>query len=579
MLKLPKRTAMKSNLFLIIFFTLLLLVRSAIAQLSVTFSISNYNGYSVSCFGGNNGWIVANISGGTPPYSIMWSTLNGDTTDSISGLSANYYSVIVTDSDSTVIEDGVNLTSPTALVVSLTSSLYPNKFNVSCFGCFNGSITTDVSGGLIPYSYFWTDSVLAADRIGLEGGGYTIKVTDNNECLSSENIFLSEPNGSWTVNGNSDTDPGVNFLGTINNKDLAFKTDGIERLRIASDGKITSATNVFWDKLLVNRISSLDTVIYVGDSTLIFNGNNQTIYGTTSGTYKGLGLGNSQNKCEGIGAVGIGVVSLANGNQSVSIGNFVKTSAAGSVVIGKGIGGNNFLENITSNSLWIGFNSDVPTLVVSASNGSGTIGNVGIGTTSPDQKLVIKHNEYHGGIVLDRDDLTSAHSQIYFKKQGVEKWAIGNDSGEDGSQDFFIWDNVAQESRLYIDDAGRVAIGTMPPTAWTTGVNYKLYVGGGIATRDVKVTSALNWPDYVFEKSYDLLSIYDLETFIKRYKHMPCIPSATEIEQKNGFEVGDLISRLVQNNEEQVLYIISLQKQLDEQQGELEQLKQLVLKK
>jgi hypothetical protein len=53
---------------------------------------------------------------------------------------------------------------------------------------------------------------------------------------------------------------------------------------------------------------------------------------------------------------------------------------------------------------------------------------------------------------------------------------------------------------------------------------------------------------------------------------LPGIPSATEIKKNEGFEVGDMQKKLIKVVEEQALYIIDLQKQLDEVKKRLENL-------
>ena len=58
---------------------------------------SNYNGYNISCFGSATGSINLTITGGTPPYSIIWS--NAATTEDLSNVSAGYYRVTVDDAD------------------------------------------------------------------------------------------------------------------------------------------------------------------------------------------------------------------------------------------------------------------------------------------------------------------------------------------------------------------------------------------------------------------------------------------------------------------------------------------------
>ena len=100
-------------------------------------------------------------------------------------------------------------------------------------------------------------------------------------------------------------------------------------------------------------------------------------------------IGNGQNGAETQGhsslAIGNGVE--ANGNNSIAIGNNIKSEGFGSFTIGSGQDINNKLVNNNINSLMVGFNSNLPTLLVQASNGIGTTGNVGIGTNSPSSKL------------------------------------------------------------------------------------------------------------------------------------------------------------------------------------------------
>jgi hypothetical protein len=197
-------------------------------------------------------------------------------------------------------------------------------------------------------------------------------------------------------------------------------------------------------------------------------------------------------------------------------------------------------------------------------------GNVGIGTTTPSQKLEIYHNDATGGIVINRGAGTSSKSEIKFSKTGHEKWAIGNDFFNNGENTFFIWDqtdSIHSFAALLIDNMGRVGLGYTPPANGT----YRLYVQGGIVALDVKVTAG-TFPDYVFEKNYNLPSIYELENYINNNKHLPGIPSAIEIEKNEGFEVGDMQKKLIKVVEEQALYIIDLQKQLDEVKKRLENL-------
>lgn len=108
---------------------------------------------------------------------------------------------------------------------------------------------------------------------------------------------------------------------------------------------------------------------------------------------------------------------------------------------------------------------------------------------------------------------------------------------------------------------GKVFIGMNPCPSCTTG-SYRLYVEGGIKAREIKVT-AIPFPDFVFDKKYKLRSLPELEQYISENKHLPNIPSAAEIEKNEGIEIGDMQTKLLQTIEEQALYIIDLQKQMN----------------
>lgn len=106
---------------------------------------------------------------------------------------------------------------------------------------------------------------------------------------------------------------------------------------------------------------------------------------------------------------------------------------------------------------------------------------------------------------------------------------------------------------------GNVGINTLNPTE-------KLAVNGKIRAREIRV-DALDMPDYVFEEGYEVGTLEDLESYIKKNKHLPEIPSAIEAE-KNGLELGEMNKLLLKKIEELTLYIIEEHK-LNEKRGDL----------
>ena len=67
----------------------------------------------------------------------------------------------------------------------------------------------------------------------------------------------------------------------------------------------------------------------------------------------------------------------------------------------------------------------------------------------------------------------------------------------------------------------------------------------------------------MFEEEYKLLPLVEVEQYIKQNSRLPNIPSAKEVEE-NGVNLGEMQSKLLLKIEELTLYILDLQKQIDE---------------
>ena len=122
------------------------------------------------------------------------------------------------------------------------------------------------------------------------------------------------------------------------------------------------------------------------------------------------------------------------------------------------------------------------------------------------------------------------------------------------------------QTRMTITPSGNIGIGT------TTPGSFKLAVEGKIGAREIKVTLDNPWPDYVFNQKYPLMDIADLDKYISINKHLPGIPSAKEIKDANGIELGQMTSKLMEKVEELTLYLIQLKKENDEIKVKLKEL-------
>ncbi|MFH2142849.1 MAG: hypothetical protein ABIJ97_10520, partial [Bacteroidota bacterium] len=202
-------------------------------------------------------------------------------------------------------------------------------------------------------------------------------------------------------------------------------------------------------------------------------------------------------------------------------------------------------------------------------------GKVGMGVNDPIAALQVRNN-YPVLLLEDNDASGSNNAELYlqFGRKGInERFArIGlvngsNDliisAGENNHGGVRIMtDNT---DKMYITKEGKVGIGTTNPSEMLT-------VNGNIKAKRVEIIGYVPASDYVFFDDYSLMNLNELELFIKTHKHLPEIPSAAEFKQ-NGYSVGEMDDLELRKIEELTLYIIDLQKQINKQNVEIENLK------
>ncbi len=137
---------------------------------------------NVTCFGGNNGTVTANPSGGLPPYTYQWSVPGN--TNQITSLLAGTYRVTVRDDSLCTLTDSAIVTQPTQILVSATVS------DVSCFGDVDGIIATNVTP-VGSYTYTWTNGAVGANPNGLAPNTYAVIVTNPNNCTGTNSFVVN----------------------------------------------------------------------------------------------------------------------------------------------------------------------------------------------------------------------------------------------------------------------------------------------------------------------------------------------------------------------------------------------------
>jgi hypothetical protein len=243
-------------------------------------------------------------------------------------------------------------------------------------------------------------------------------------------------------------------------------------------------------------------------------------------------------------------------------------------------------------------------IVTKAQNTFPASGNVGIGTTSPKTKLDINGqgnniiNFTNKIIDVNPQDMISVLSQTkasslnlvssrtdagplggliftttngwldsHANIAGIVGGRISTDPTAGGYLSFWTKNGSGDIPRenMRVTPNGNVGIGTSSPDA-------KLAVKGTIHAQEVKVDLNVPVPDYVFEPTYDLKSLSEIENYIKANKHLPEVPSAKEME-KNGVQLGEMNMLLLKKVEELTLHLIKQQSMIEAQNREIEKLK------
>jgi len=298
--------------------------------------------------------------------------------------------------------------------------------------------------------------------------------------------------------------------------------------------------------------------------------------------------------------IGQNVYFKDNGNSFISSGNFgIGTTSPnarlyvsnGDLVInnnGSGIlrgdnpnhGSGGALKISTSNTAsqqyiqlgraFSGTGEFIPRLTVMSDNG-----NVGVGTVNPAHKLDVNGSGFFQGVLIssiadEGGGKVNLQNPSKTMNGTASTWSIYNMTGAYGnSLQFWAYDNLGCgggmcNNRFTIMDNGNVGIGIMNPSN-------KLDVNGTIHSREVRVDMN-GWSDFVFKKDYNLPTLAAVEKHIAEKGYLENIPSEEEV-LKNGINLGEMNSRLLQKIEELTLYAIDQDKKNSSQSDEIKKLK------
>lgn len=136
----------------------------------------------ITCFGANDGLIVAKGNGGISPYVYSWG--NGATTSTIENLAAGVYGLTLTDANNATYATLVTLEEPAQFFLAIDKTDATEMMD-------NGSATPIFSGGTPPYRFDWSNGSTEEIQTGLAVGAYTLTITDDNGCEISQTTTIS----------------------------------------------------------------------------------------------------------------------------------------------------------------------------------------------------------------------------------------------------------------------------------------------------------------------------------------------------------------------------------------------------
>lgn len=128
----------------------------------------------ITCANSGIGGVELTVTGGTAPFSFLWS--DGSTEDELTRVNPGEYSYTVTDANGCIRMNTIELTGNDSIAISTDVTVE------SCFGTGDGSIIANVMGGVGPYTYAWSNGETSAELLNIGGGDYRLTVTDAVGC-------------------------------------------------------------------------------------------------------------------------------------------------------------------------------------------------------------------------------------------------------------------------------------------------------------------------------------------------------------------------------------------------------------
>lgn len=150
----------------------------------------------ISCYGESDGEIDQTVTGGVSPYTFEWEFSFdpnfSKTYEDLTELAYGTYYLTITDDSACQVTSQVVVYEPDVLEASIVAT------PVSIAGASDGIADLTVTGGMIPYSYLWSNDSITEDINAVPEGTYDVTVTDDHSCTVTASVYISEPDVNIT---------------------------------------------------------------------------------------------------------------------------------------------------------------------------------------------------------------------------------------------------------------------------------------------------------------------------------------------------------------------------------------------
>lgn len=158
---------------------------------------------------------------------------------------------------------------------------------------------------------------------------------------------------------------------------------------------------------------------------------------------------------------------------------------------------------------------------------------------------------------FDNSNADSLSAPVNITVNTSNRWSLTGNTGTNPDSNFV---GTTDNKKLVFRTNGTKKMSILPNGFVGIGVDSipddsaKLGVNGTIYARKLKINQS-SWADYVFEKEYKMMPLADLKAYVAKYKHLPDVPTSSQVQQ-NGLDVAAMQEILLRKIEELTLYII-----------------------